>query len=216
LSAARADLARGNFRPALEGEPARLCVSSGSLISGCEACVVDVSGHHLPDGHVGEICLRSVSMFEGYRNNPEKTSEVLKGGWYHSGDLGFTVDGEFFVVGRKKDIIIVAGKNLYPEDIEDAVGSVPDLLPGRVVAFGVDDVESGTEQVCVVAETTQSNLQNVKAIGQAIVEAGMRIDVSVGRVYLAPPRWLIKSSSGKPSRGANRERALAELVPVWK
>ena len=80
--------------------------------------------------------MKSVSLFDGYRNNPEKTAEVLRDGWYFSGDLGFRWDEEYYVIGRRKDIIIVAGKNLYPEDVEDALHAVPGIVPGRVVVFG--------------------------------------------------------------------------------
>ena len=93
-----------------------------------------------------------MSLFDGYRNYPEKTAEVLADGWYFSGDYGFVHDGEYYVVGRKKDLIIVAGNNVFPEDVEDAVGTVPGVMPGRVVAFGVEDERLGTEVLCVIAE----------------------------------------------------------------
>ena len=88
---------------------------------------------------IGEIAIKSVSMFDGYRNYPEKTAEVLEDGWYYSGDYGFKYKDEYYIIGRKKDIIIVAGNNIYPEDIEDAVSKVEGIIPGRVVAFGEED-----------------------------------------------------------------------------
>ena len=118
------------------------------------------------------------------------------------------------MVGRKKDLIIAAGNNIYPEDVEDAAGKVRGVIPGRVVAFGVEDESVGTEVLCVVAETEAEAEKDRKALRLAILQAGMAIDVSVARVYLVPPRWLIKSSSGKPARSANRTRALGELTPV--
>lgn len=189
----------------------RACVSSGAPISGCEVRILDEGFAPLPEGEIGEIAVRSVSLFDGYRNLPEKTAEVMRNGWYLSGDLGFLDDGECFVVGRKKDVLVVAGKNLYPEDIEDAVGKVPGVIPGRVVAFSIDDERSGTEQVCVVAETASEDETSRRGICRAVIEAAMAVDVTVAKVYLAPPRWLIKSSSGKLSRHANRDRAIAEL-----
>ena len=119
------------------------------------------------------------------------------------------MNGELFVIGRKKDIIILAGKNIYPEDVEAAVSEVDGVIPGRVVAFGREDDETGTECVCVVAETGVTSSEARKAMRRAIQEAGMRIDVTIAESYLVEPRWLIKSSAGKPSRHANRERALA-------
>ena len=118
------------------------------------------------------------------------------------------------MVGRKKDLIIVAGKNLYPEDIEDIVSRVDGVLAGRVVAVGVDDPATGTEQVWVIAEADLNGDHQKAKTQRAIVEAVMQIDVTVGRVFLMPPRWLIKSSAGKPSRKLNRDRALTELLPV--
>jgi fatty-acyl-CoA synthase len=210
VTVSRESLAAGRFEPvstSLRKETKR-CVSSGGSIPGCELKIVDEEGNELPDGRVGEIAIRSVSLFDGYRNQPEKTAEVLSDGWYFSGDYGARHDGEFYILGRKKDIIIVAGRNIAPEDVEDAVNEVPGVIPGRLVAFGLDDPETGTEQVCVVAETGETTEAGMKRLRRAIVEAGIGIDVAISRAYLVPPRWLIKSSSGKLSRRANRQRVL--------
>jgi acyl-CoA synthetase (AMP-forming)/AMP-acid ligase II len=191
------------------GADARVCVSCGAPIRGCALRVVDPAGESLPEGRVGELWIRSLSLFDGYHNDPARTAEVLADGWYKSGDLGFVWRGELFVIGRKKDLIIVAGKNVCPEDIEDACAQVPGLIPGRIVAFGLDDEASGTESVCVVAETELRAPAARAALRRSIVRAAMAIDVSVQRVELAPPRWLVKSSSGKLSRHENRARLLA-------
>jgi acyl-CoA synthetase (AMP-forming)/AMP-acid ligase II len=209
LSVSRDDLGRGVVSLAEPGAQARLCVSSGAPITDVEVRVVGEGGEALPEGRVGELYLRSASMFEGYRNDPEKTAAALDDGWYKSGDDGFVWEGEVYVAGRRKDLIIVAGKNLYPEDIEDAVGAVQGVLPGRVVAFAIDDEQTGTEAVCVVAETDREGEAERKALRLAILRAGMAIDVTIAEAHLAPPRWLVKSSSGKPSRKTNRERLLA-------
>lgn len=208
----RQELSQGYVRVVPPGPDARVCVSSGLPIADVVVKVVDPHGIERPEGAVGELVIRSASLFDGYRNNPERTAEVLRDGWYSSGDYGFVHEGECYVIGRKKDIIIVAGKNLYPEDIEDAVGRVPGVLPGRVVAFGVDDAALGTEQVAVVLESAAHDKPDVKELKRAVVEAGMDAGATITRVYVVPPRWLIKSSAGKPSRKANRERALTELT----
>jgi acyl-CoA synthetase (AMP-forming)/AMP-acid ligase II len=212
----RTAMAQGRVRILREVETTagRWCVSSGPAISGCSLRVVDENRKDLPDGHVGEIAITSVSLFDGYRNYPEKTAEVLDAGWYFSGDYGFVHEGAWYVVGRKKDLVIVAGNNVFPEDVEDVVGSVPGVLPGRVVAFAADDERMGTDVLCVIAETEARGACDQKALRLAILQAGMSIDVTISRAYLAPPRWLIKSSSGKPARSTNRDRALAELQ--WK
>ena len=214
LNLDRAELSRGNAVPLPDSAAGRRSVSSGVPVSGCAVRVVDESRREVPPGRIGEIAISSSSLFDGYRNYPEKTAEVLEAGWYYSGDYGFVKDGECYVVGRKKDLIIAAGNNIYPEDVEDAAGKVRGVIPGRVVAFGVEDESVGTEVLCVIAETEAEAEKDRKALRLAILQAGMAIDVSVARVYLVPPRWLIKSSSGKPARSANRTRALGELTPV--
>jgi acyl-CoA synthetase (AMP-forming)/AMP-acid ligase II len=212
LAVDRGELARGNVVPVADPAAGRVCVSSGAPISGCQVRIVDDARRDLPPGRVGEIAITSVSLFDGYRNYPEKTAAVLQDRWYYSGDLGFLHEGECFVIGRKKDLIIVAGNNVSPEDVEDAVGQVPGVLPGRVVAFGADDERNGTESLCVVAESPLESPAEQRALRVAILQAGMAIDLTISRVYLAPPRWLIKSSAGKPARATNRQRALAELA----
>jgi acyl-CoA synthetase (AMP-forming)/AMP-acid ligase II len=172
---------------------------------------VDDSGCDLPEELTGEFAIRSVSLFDGYRNYPEKTAQVLRDGWYYSGDLGFKHGADYFVIGRKKDIIIIAGNNIYPEDVESAIGTVSGVIPGRVVAFGEEDLKIGTDRLCVMAETEVVDAAEQKQLRIAILKAGMAIDVSITRIYLVPPRFLIKSSSGKPSRQANKARA--GLVP---
>jgi acyl-CoA synthetase (AMP-forming)/AMP-acid ligase II len=154
-------------------------------------------------------------MFDGYRNYPEKTAEALQEGWYYSGDLGFKFNDEYYVIGRKKDIIIVAGNNIYPEDVEDSVSKVKGVIPGRVIAFGEEDSEIGSEQISVIAETNGRGESEQKQIKTDIIKAGMTMDISIRKIYLVPPRWLIKSSAGKPSRKANRERILNKEEIKW-
>lgn len=213
----RNEMSKGYAKIAGENSVVRMCVSSGKLLEGCEIKIVDDSRKEIgEEGYIGEVAIRSVSMFDGYRNYPEKTAEVLENGWYYTGDYGFTYDGEYFIIGRKKDIIIVAGKNIYPEDIEDTINQVENVIPGRVIAFGEEDPEMGTEQVAVVAETKIEDEEGKSNLRMSILKAGMAIDVNIHKVYLVPPRWLIKSSSGKLSRKSNKERLIEGNDPqVW-
>ncbi len=188
----------------------RYCVSSGSPIEGCRIKIVSPGGDELPDLFSGEIIISSVSLFDGYKNNPEKSNEVLKDGWFYSGDIGFTHEGECYVIGRKKDIIIVAGKNIYPEDVETVVNSVDGIIQGRVVAFGIFNSDLGTDQIHVVVETQQHESE-YKRLGQLIIKNAQENDLSIARVHVKAPRWLIKSSSGKLSRNDNKNRILKEL-----
>lgn len=208
LSVDRNELSKGVMKFPDDNSVVRICVSSGKLIDECEARIVDENRNDIPDGLVGEVVVKSISMFDGYRNYPEKTAEVFEGGWYYTGDYGFRYKDEFFIIGRKKDIIIVAGKNIYPEDIEDALNQTEGLIPGRVIAFGEEDAEMGTEFVSVVAETKAETEDEKNKVRMTILKAGMNIDVVIHKVYLVPSRWLIKSSAGKPSRKSNKERLI--------
>jgi acyl-CoA synthetase (AMP-forming)/AMP-acid ligase II len=108
--------------------------------------------------------------------------------------------------------VIVAGKNLYPQDIEAAVENVTGVIAGRVAAFGLENEGSGTEDVCVMAETEANNEQDLKRIRMGILSAGMSIDVTINRVELVKPRTLVKSSAGKIARSTNRDRLLGGLI----
>jgi fatty-acyl-CoA synthase len=210
LSLDRTELSHSVLKAASNGAAARICVSSGKSIDGCEVRIVDECRRAVGEGNIGEIAISSVSLFDGYRNYPEKTAEVLQDGCYYSGDYGFQHEGDLFVIGRKKDIIIVGGNNVYPEDVEDAVSKVAGIIPGRVIAFAEENVSLGSEQVAVVAESNVEDESAKKVLRLEVIKAGMAIDVTIASVYLVPPRWLIKSSAGKPSRNANRERILVE------
>jgi acyl-CoA synthetase (AMP-forming)/AMP-acid ligase II len=211
----RDELARGNVRLAAVGElRARPCVSSGLPLTRCQLRVIADDGALLPENRVGELVVRSPFLFEGYRNYPEKTAEVLREGWYHTGDYGFISGGECFVVGRKKDIIIVAGQNICPEDVEDATSGVRGVIPGRVVAFGLESPALGTESIAVVAETEITDPEGRSALRDAVLETAATYGFTIGDVFLVPPRWMLKSSSGKLSRSANRQHILDELVLV--
>jgi fatty-acyl-CoA synthase len=187
-------------------------VSSGRCIDGNQVCIVCADGTNLPDGMVGEIVIRSDSLFGGYYNRPDLTAQVFQDGWYWSGDLGFLHDGELYVIGRKKDLIIVAGKNIYPQDIEEIVWNHPAIHDGRAVAFGLYNPDLGTEDILVVAEVeTDEQLKDSVEIERAIRSAiAAELDVTPRAIYLKPPRWVVKSTAGKPARSTTREKLLAE------
>jgi acyl-CoA synthetase (AMP-forming)/AMP-acid ligase II len=187
-------------------------VSSGRCLAGNGIRIVSSDGGDLGDYEVGEIAIRSDSLFDGYYNRADLTSAVCKDGWYWTGDLGFCVEGELFVTGRKKDLIIVAGKNIYPQDIEEIVSRHPAVHDGRVVAFGVYNEELGTEDIMVVAELENDNLAKDTApierdIRDAIVS---ELDVAPRAVFLKPTPWIVKSTAGKPARSTTREKLLRE------
>ncbi len=197
-------------RPAQADEATAILVSCGPTIPNTQAKVVDEDGRDLPERRVGEVAIRSDCMLTGYYKRPD-LQPFTPDGWYLTGDMGYIADGEVYIVGRKKDLIIHAGKNVYPQDIEAIVNQVAGVHPGRAVVFGAPDEREGTELIVVVAEVDTEDAEARKAIAKAIRQAVARSsDVTVGYVTLVGPKWLIKTSSGKIARAANREKWLRQ------
>jgi acyl-CoA synthetase (AMP-forming)/AMP-acid ligase II len=190
-----------------------LCfVSSGKLLPGMEVRIVDEAGSTLSPTQVGEILLRTDCLFECYWNRPDLTAEALIDGWYQTGDLGFLLDGNLYVVGRKKDLLIIAGENYYAQDIEEIVFADEDIHDGRAIAIGAFNAALGTQEIVVVAEVQQERLlENAPAIEQRIRSAIVQaLGVVVRAVLLKPPHWIVKSTAGKPARTATKERLQKE------
>jgi len=184
-------------------------VSCGLPIHGVEVRTVDAEGQPLSERVVGEIVVRSDSMLSGYYMRPDL--QPFRDGWYLTGDRGYLAEGEVYIVGRSKDLIINAGKNVYPGDIEAIVNTVSGVHAGRAVVFGVPDEREGTELIAVVAEVETDDPDARKAIIQNIRQAvAQRSTVTLNYVQLVDARWLIKTSSGKIARAANRDKWLAE------
>src|SRR5690606_10576274 len=130
-------------REAREGKLAMKMMSSGRPLRNVEIKALDENGKEVADGVIGELALRSDCMLTGYFNRPDLTEKALRDGWYLTGDYGYISHGEVFVSGRKKDMIIVGGKNVYPQDLESLTYEVPGVHPGRSVAFGMLDEAQG-------------------------------------------------------------------------
>lgn len=184
-------------------------VSCGIPIPGTEICIMDKHDVRLPDRHVGEIALRSDCMLSGYYRRPDLTSQSIRAGWYYTGDMGYLAEGELFVTGRKKDLIIVGGKNIYPQDLEAIANTTPGLAPGRSVAFGLFDKNLGSENIIMVCELdgkghSEELKKNIEMdLRRRVVQ---RSEIALADVRLVEGRWLIKTSSGKISRSANRDK----------
>lgn len=183
-------------------------VSVGRPLPGVELKIVSADGlRELSDREVGEILVRSPFNFSGYYNDAESTHRSLVDGWYRTGDLGYRVGEELYVVGRLKDVMIIAGVNVFPQDIEDLVSQVDGVQPGRVSVFAAFDDRTQTEHVVVLAESddygSDVGRQLVRNIRQRILAA---FQIGHFDVSLVPRGWLVKSTSGKMARAANHDK----------
>ncbi len=188
-------------------------ISCGEPIEGTEVAVVDDGGCLQPDRHVGEIILRGNSMLTGIYRRPDLTAASMHDGWYYTGDMGYLADDELYVSGRKKDLIIVGGKNIYPQDLEAIANDVPGIHPGRAVAFGVMNEKLGSEGIVMVCEQSEMPQEEdptriESRLRQRIVR---QMDIALEDVRLVEQRWLIKTSSGKIARSDNREKYLRQF-----
>jgi acyl-CoA synthetase (AMP-forming)/AMP-acid ligase II len=201
-------------RPGQDGEETLQMVSAGKPILNTLVRILDDNRQELPERSIGEISIFSDCMLKEYYQRPDATEKAFHNGWYLTGDLGYLADGEVFITGRKKDLIIVGGKNIYPQDLENLASQVEGIHPGRVAAFGIVDQTAGTEEVVIVAELDEMEVdeQNHSRIAEEIRQRVNRgSDIALRIVSLVERGWLIKTSSGKIARSANREKYLANL-----
>jgi fatty-acyl-CoA synthase len=199
--------------PGTTNVAARRLPRLGRPLSGLDLRICDATtGLTMQEREVGEIELRGSSMTPGYFGNPNASAEARRGDWFRTGDLGYLVDGELVVCGRLKDVIIVGGRNVFPEDVERAAESVDGVRAGNVIAFGTEG-RRGREAVVVVAETKLDQAEDVRsAVAARVTDA---IGVPPEDVVLVRPGTLPKTSSGKPQRSLCRRRYLGDdLAPV--
>jgi len=200
-------------KPSLEEKGSIVMVSSGSPIDNTEVRIIDPKCKPLPERHLGEVVIRSDCMLSGYYNRKDETEKSFLNGWFRTGDLGYLADEKLYISGRKKDLIIVGGKNIYPQDIEQLVSNIQGIHPGRTVAFGVFNEDKGTEDAVVVAEYEDDFATKIKDLSNEIRQIVTKSTaISLKNVYLVPEKWLIKTSSGKIARAANKEKYLKEVV----
>jgi fatty-acyl-CoA synthase len=175
----------------------------GHAVPGLEMKVVDPDTYEeLPERHVGELLLRGTSVTPGYYKRPDATAALFRDDWLCTGDLAYLVNGELVLCGRIKDVIIVGGRNVFPEDIERAVGVLEGVRAGNVIAFGVEGYK-GKESVVVVAEVRADDLESVR---HAIHHRALDVTGLPPRdVMLVKPGTLPKTSSGKLQRAKCRE-----------
>jgi 1-acyl-sn-glycerol-3-phosphate acyltransferase len=194
-----------------------------------EVRVVDHAGREVADRTEGFLWFRGPSATSGYYDNPEATARLFPLGpatdgqfaWVDTGDRAYRADGEIFVTGRLKDIIIKGGRNLYPHEVEELAGRAAGIRKGCIVAFGVKDFSSGTEKLVIVAESRETDPSRRSTIAAAVThEVSQGLGLPPDRVELIPPGSIPKTSSGKLRREETRELYLrgtlsAKKRPAW-
>ena len=175
-------------------------LSCGTALPGVEVEIRDPDGAQLASGLLGEICIRSTMLFDGYLKQPDVTAEKLRDGWFHTSDLGCVEDGELFVLGRVDDLLIINGKNLFAHEIESIVTALPGIAPGRVLASADFDPRMGAARLLILAERDDQPL-DAKALEAEIRQAVLAsTGIFPGGVQFLPRGFLVKSSSGKIAR----------------
>lgn len=180
-------------------------VACGRPVPDHEVRIVDPADVEVPERHEGRLQFRGSSTTSGYFRNPEDTKLLFHDNWLESGDMAYIAEGEVFITGRIKDIIICAGRNIYPQELEEAIGNMGGIRKGNVVVFGNADPSTGTEQIIVLAETREEDPQKMDALRVEINTLTMDLaGTSPDNVVLTPPGTILKTSSGKIRRSANR------------
>ena len=197
----------GEALPARPNDPSPLkLVSCGASIPDHDLRVVDAGGLELPDRSEGQLQFRGPSATSGYYRNPEATKGLFDGEWVNTGDRAYLSEGNLYITGREKDVIIRGGRNIGPYELEEAVGGVAGIRRGCVAVFGSMDAASGTERVVVLAETREVDPSRHAEVRRRINELAVSlIGAPVDDVVLAPPHTVPKTSSGKIRRLAARD-----------
>jgi acyl-CoA synthetase (AMP-forming)/AMP-acid ligase II len=209
------DLQRvGRATPVDAGRPgATPVVSSGTPLSGVEMRILDEAGEPVEERVVGEIALKSRSMFKEYYRRPELTAQVLRDGWFHTSDMGYIAGGELFVLGRVDDLVIVGGRNIYPQDVEALANRVEGVYQGRAAAFAVDNPDLGTDAIVLACELRGGPDEEAKARVESELRRAVvaELDVTLADVVFVERGWIVKTSNGKIARKENRAKYF-ELV----
>ncbi len=201
-------------------------VSSGKPIPRHEVRIVNASGEEVSDRTEGFLWFRGPSATSGYYQNAAATEKLLPMGpaagdgefaWVNSGDRAYRADGEIYVTGRVKDIIIKGGRNLYPHEVEELAARAEGIRKGCIVAFGIKDEASGTEKLIVVAESREREPSRRAAIAAAVTEqVSQGLGLPPDRVELIPPGSIPKTSSGKLRREETKQLFLAGKLAAGK
>ncbi|MCC4115863.1 AMP-binding protein [Aromatoleum toluclasticum] len=194
------------IRAAAQDASAIRFVGCGQPLPGHDLRIVGADGDELRERRIGRIEFRGPSATAGYLRNPAETRKLLRAGWLDTGDLGYLAEGELFVTGRVKDMIIRGGRNLYPYELEDAIGALPGVRRGCVAVFGVANPATASERLVAVVETRSADEAERHGLEHAVGNLAVDLlGVPLDEVVLAPPHSVLKTSSGKIRRAATRE-----------
>jgi acyl carrier protein len=181
-------------------------MACGRPLPGHEVRILDADGRELPDRREGRLQFRGPSTCGGYFRKPEETSRLFDGDWLNSGDLAYIAEGDVYLTGRTKDLIIRAGRNIYPQELEEMVGDIAGIRKGSVVVFASNDPRSATERLVIVAETGATESEFLEELRAAINSLTTDLlGTPPDDIVLTGPRTVLKTSSGKIRRAANRE-----------
>lgn len=199
--------------PAKNDEPYLEFISEGQVIPEHDIRIVNFEDDLMAERHIGSIQFQGPSAMQGYYRNPKATKKAYHNGWWDTGDLGYLADNELFVTGRKKDLIIKAGRNLYPEMFEAIVASVNGIRQGCIIAFGVINQTLGTEKVVIVSETKlNTNKERNKQKQEIIEKITSEIGVPPDEIILVEPGVIPKTSSGKLQRSACKKAYIEKTL----
>lgn len=188
-------------------------VGCGQALPGHEICIMDEQQKILPERTVGLVHFKGPSAMIGYYRRPKATQAIYHHGWWNTGDLAYIAEGNLYITGRKKDIIIKAGRNLHPEEIEEVSAQISGVRKGCVVAFGATDPKLGTEKLVIVAETRENESAVHKKIKEELNEKMSTVlGIVPDEIVLVPPHTIPKTSSGKLQRSATKEAYLAKKL----
>ncbi len=191
-----------------KGAKVKEFVRCGRLLPGFEAQIRDEKGQKVDEGQCGTLFLKGPSLMEGYFNDPEATKEVLsEDGWLNTGDVAFISESEIVITGRSKDLIIINGRNIWPQDIEYLAETMDEVRIGDACAFSLAG-EHGKERAVVVVQLRNSNGNDLQAFkdrlkGLIATELGIECHVEI-----VPRNTLVRTTSGKPSRSGTKKRCL--------
>ena len=212
-------------------------VGCGQPLPGHQVRIVDDQGRELPERRVGRLQFQGPSATEGYFRNPEVTRRLFDGPWLETGDLAYIAAGDIYITSRVKDMIIRAGRNVYPHELEELVGEIDGIRKGCVAVFGARERSQGTERLVVLAETRETDEEKRDGLRERVRTAALDLTgVPADEVVLVPPQTVLKTSSGKVRRAACRERyergmiaprrqplsvqylriGFASLAPAWR